>query len=493
MTVQVTATAYGQPALWALKDAVAEVKRNDPMAPVTVLVPSNIAGIVARRFLAHGLTGDGNGIAGIYFSTLPRLAEQLAAPSLTVQGRRPATRPVIAATIRERLDATPGIFGPVAGHPSTSRALAHAMTALRDVDDSTLTTLAASSSLVKDVVRLHRETVAELRPRWYDATDLLESAASIVDEKASATKELGSVLLYLPQDLNRAETSFAQSLAARTDLQVIAGLTGNARADVGVLATLSALAPEFSPSPSTGEPIAARVLNASDSDDEVRCIVREVVQTLQMVPAHHIAILYADRSPYARLLHEHLGAAGITTNGPGVRPVNERAVSRLILGLLETGRSDFRRDDMLRTLAEVGARDFSGERISVSRWERVSREAGVVAGEQWDTRLLAYADTQAATIEAEQQKDDPYESTIARAERNRDTAVALRMFMIELQSRFAAVHGSSAGELSGASAPSSASAPSGAGGPTSWSAHGSWALDLFHALIPVSDVPRMPP
>lgn len=35
-------------------------------------------GIVARRFLAHGLTDESNGIAGIYFSTLPRLAEQLA-------------------------------------------------------------------------------------------------------------------------------------------------------------------------------------------------------------------------------------------------------------------------------------------------------------------------------------------------------------------------------------------------------------------------------
>jgi len=478
MSVQVTTTAYGQRALDSLREAVADVKRDDPMTPVTVLVPNNIAGIVARRFLARGIANDGNGIAGIYFSTLPRLAEQLAASTLTSQGRRPATRPVIASTTRRCLDAAPGIFEPVAGHPSTSRALAEAMTALRDVDDTTLRALATASTLVKDVVRLHRETMAELQPQWYDAADVLDAAARIVRESASATTELGSVLLYLPQDLNRAQTAFAQSLAGRTDLRVIAALTGNARADQGVLATLTALGPELRQGaeiePSAAEPFATRILNASDSDDEVRCIVREVVQTLRDRPAHRIAVLYSDRSPYARLLHEHLDAAGITTNGPGVRPVNERAVSRLVLGLFEAGRTDFRRADVLRTLAEVGARDFTGERISVSRWERVSREAGVVSGAHWDARLTTYADTQSALIKAEQQKDDPYQSTTARCERNQETAIALRQFMIELQNRFASADGSSAQQAS------------------SWDQLGTWALDLFRALIPPTDVSRMP-
>jgi len=476
VTVQVTTTAYGRPALEALRAAVAQVKRDDPMAPVTVLVPNNIAGIVARRFLARGLGDEGNGIAGIYFSTLPRLAEQLAAPALTAAGRRPATRPVTAAAIRRRLDADPGIFGPVATHPSTSRALGQAMTALRDVTDTTLTTLESASSLVKDVVRLHRETVTELERRWYDATDLLTAATVMVralhlERAPSATTELGPVLLYLPQDLTHAQTAFAQSLGDRTDLQVIAGLTGNARADQGIVATLVTLAPGFQASASTDEPFAARVLNASDSDDEVRCVVREVVQKLRSVPAHRIAVLYANRSPYARLLHEHLGSAGITTNGPGVRPVNERAVSRLLLGLLETGRTDFRRADVLRTLGEAGARDFAGARISVSRWERISREAGVVAGEHWHTRLTTYLATQTATIEAEQakKKDEPYESTIARAERNRDTAVALQQFMIELQEWFTAIVG-----------------------PRTWNDLAAWARGLLHSLIPPADVARMP-
>jgi hypothetical protein len=187
-------TAYGRPALQALRTAVAQFKNDDPMSPVTVLVPNSIAGIVARRFLAGGLTIEGNGVAGIYFSTLPRLAEQLAAPTLTAAGRRPATRPVTAAAIRQRLDADAGIFERVASHPSTSRALGQAMTSLRDVSSPTLTTLESASSLVKDVIRLHRETVTALAPRWYDATDLLTEATVLVREKPSSTKELGPVM-----------------------------------------------------------------------------------------------------------------------------------------------------------------------------------------------------------------------------------------------------------------------------------------------------------
>ncbi|HZL05787.1 MAG TPA: PD-(D/E)XK nuclease family protein, partial [Coriobacteriia bacterium] len=343
------------------------------------------------------------------------------------------------------------------------------MTALRDVSDTTLTRLESASSLVRDVVRLHLETAAELEPQWYDATDLLTAATRIVREKRSATAELGPVLLYLPQDLTRAETAFAQSLADRTDLQVIAGLTGNARADEGVVTTLAALAPEFQPSASTDEPFATRILNASDSDDEVRCVVREVVQKLRSVPAHRIAVLYADQSPYARLLQEHLGSAGITTNGPGVRPVNERAVSRLVLGLLETGRTNFRRTDVLRTLGEVGARDFAGERISVARWERISRKAGVVAGEHWDTRLATYINTQTAKIESERRKDEPYESTIAAAERNKETAIALQQFMNELQEWFVAIDE-----------------------PRTWDDLAAWARGLLHALIPTDDLAQMP-
>jgi RecB family exonuclease len=488
--VHVTSTSYGRPALEALSQLIAAVKADDPMAPVTILVPTNIAGIVARRHLARGVDGR-VGVAGLHLTTLPRLAEQLAAPALTAEQRRPATRPVTAAAIRARLDAEPGIFEPVADHPATAQALALASRRLRDVSGRCLTTLESASTLVKDVVRIHRGATADLAEHWYDVTDLLTTATRLVRDQPELTAELGPLVLYLPQDLRRAEAALVQTLAELTDLHVIAGVTGSPRADLAVTATCRALGADLpSPEPESPEPerepdetgaespsgtlparqpLATRVVNASDSDDEVRCVVREVVQALRNHPAHRIAVLYADRSPYARLLHEHLGAASITTNGPGVRPVSERALSRLVLGLLEVARGDYRRGDLFRALGEVGAHDLTGALISVSRWERVSREAGVVGGDHWDQRLATYLEGQDRVIANERAQDEPYEPRIERAEREKQTAAELRAFVTGLQQRFAR-----------------------AASVTTWAELGDWCLDLLHTLVPREDVARMP-
>src|SRR4051794_17549522 len=118
--MRVEAVEYGAAALTTLRAVVAGAKADDAMAPVTVLVPNNIAGIVARRHLAHG-TGSGPGIAAIDVTTLQRLAERLAAPRLAP--RRPATRPLVAGAWRHALTESPGGFGEVATHPATVRAV----------------------------------------------------------------------------------------------------------------------------------------------------------------------------------------------------------------------------------------------------------------------------------------------------------------------------------------------------------------------------------
>src|SRR5690606_33670772 len=125
--LEVVTTAYGRPALLALRDAVAAAKAGDPLAPVTVVVPSNHVGVTARRLLASGSLGPvaarGAGAAAVTFLTAYRLAELLGAPTLAAQGRRPVSTPVLAAGIRRALADEPGMFAPVAGHPATEAAL----------------------------------------------------------------------------------------------------------------------------------------------------------------------------------------------------------------------------------------------------------------------------------------------------------------------------------------------------------------------------------
>ena len=89
-------TRYGTAAFRALAEVVAAGQAGDPLAPVTVVVPSNYAGVATRRWLA----AHGRGIAGLNVVTLYRLAEQLAAPRLAGDGRRPVTAPIVTAAIR---------------------------------------------------------------------------------------------------------------------------------------------------------------------------------------------------------------------------------------------------------------------------------------------------------------------------------------------------------------------------------------------------------
>ncbi|WP_138732033.1 PD-(D/E)XK nuclease family protein [Modestobacter excelsi] len=453
-------TAYGRAALEELRDVVREAKNGDPMTPVTILVPNNIAGIVARRFLAHGL-GDGHsGVAALYPTTVTRLAEQLAAPAL--HDRRPATGPVIAAAWRSALQRDAGVFEQVKEHPATVQALVQASRELRDLDDAALDALTTVQPPGPDLIRLHRSVVAALARQWYDQTDLLRTATDLCESDPGKVKEIGAVVLYLPQALNRAEAAFITALTGASDVRTVTGWTGHAEADAAVqrsLDRIGATAPD-----TAALPTATRVLTASDADDEVRCVVREVVHALRTTKAHRVAVLYAAQNPYARLLHEHLTAAGITINGPGTRPVHERAVSRAVLELFDLAGSgpdrDVPRSDLFRVLATVPMTGPGGERIPVARWERLSRSAGIVHGADWDSRLIRFISDERDRLADEQARQDVRPGIVERLTASIENAERLRGFVVDLRGRLA-----TARQL------------------RSWGELSAWGLAVLHDLI----------
>src|SRR5690349_18446544 len=118
MSFDVIGVAFGLAAAELLADEVGNAKDGDPLAPVTVVVPSNYVGVAMRRELAR----RGNGIAAVDFTTLHRLGELLGGPRLAAADRRPVSAPVIAAAIRAVLADDPGILDPVAEHPATEEA-----------------------------------------------------------------------------------------------------------------------------------------------------------------------------------------------------------------------------------------------------------------------------------------------------------------------------------------------------------------------------------
>jgi ATP-dependent helicase/nuclease subunit B len=416
MALRMVWSSYGPEAAMALRAAVAEAKAGEPLAPVTVVVPSNHVGVASRRLLSSGvlgsIAGDGIGLAAVTFVTTFRLAELLGAASLAGQGKRPVSTPVLAAAMRAELAADPGLFGPVAEHPATESALVLTYRELRDLSPAALDSLAASSDRAREVVRLHRATRARLEHQWSDEEDLLTAATELAGTAAAA--ELGALVVHLPQRLSQHSARLLVALADHLPTTVIAGLAGLPGADVEVLASLRRLGNDDDGSVAAGDPtpVAAErttILTASDSDEEVRAAVRAVVDAVRAgTRLDRIAVLHASPQPYARLAHEQLHAAGITTNGAAVLPLADRMAGRTLLELLALPASGFRRQDVFAWLASAPIL-HNGRLAPTTAWERLSRTAAVVAGRSdWDVLLTQFAlqsDERAA--EAELDDDQP--------------------------------------------------------------------------------------
>ena len=105
-------SGYGRAALDELNRLVRAAKKGDPLAPVTVLVPTNGVGVAARRWLASEPPGVGN----VSFTTVHRLAELFGAPALAAAKRRPVSPPIVLAALRHELALDAGVLAPVGNH-----------------------------------------------------------------------------------------------------------------------------------------------------------------------------------------------------------------------------------------------------------------------------------------------------------------------------------------------------------------------------------------
>jgi RecB family exonuclease len=408
---EVVVSPYGRPALAALRDAIAAAKGDDPLAPVTVVVASNHVGVTARRLLAAGELGPvvrgRPGIAAVGFLTAFRLAELLGAASLAATGRRPVSTPVVAAALRRALADRPGMFAPVATHPATEQALVATFAELSDLSDEGLAALAGASRRAHDVVRICRRARDVLADRWYDEAELTAGAAArIAGGDRGSADELGHLVVHLPQDLLRRQAELLAALAAGQPATVVVGVTGQPAADAGVARSLSRLGVDPPAALTGGPPVplpvapgATRIVTTSDADDEVRAAVRAVVDAARTgTPLDRVALLFGSPQPYGRLVHEHLAAAGIPRNGAAVRPLAASTLGRTILDLLALPDHDFRRADVMGLLA----RAVEGSALApTAAWERITRQAGVVAGRSdWDHLLDRTAHEYASQADA---------------------------------------------------------------------------------------------
>ena len=373
--------ASSTPSLTAVVAAeVRRIRDADPLGRITVIVPS----FGASRDLVRALALSG-GAVNVAVRTSSQVIAELSGPVLSP--RAPLPFPLLAAAVDTAMDADPGRLVDVASEPVTGQAVARACLRLGTIDPATVT---PETPLHEEVVRLGAHAGSLTGSSYYTQFEAATVALDRLDE-------LGHVLVATPLRGTRTEQRLRESLEAR-GVTVLPG-TG---AD-----HLAGAAEPDTPEAVTG----THVLHASDSDDEVRAVVRVVRSRLsEGIPGHRIGVYYPSPDPYLRLLHRAFAEAGITVHGPTDHSVGRSPAGRSLIRLLGLDSARMNRAELLSIVAEgaLAVVDPLGRSVSSRRLETLTRTRfPVIEGIDWDH--LA----EALRTEPERLRDPEREAAVA--------------------------------------------------------------------------------
>ena len=217
-------------------------------------------------------------------------------------------------------------------------------------------------------------------------------SASVPSTQVGGLSEIGSLLLFELSELSPLHAELIGALSARFTVDAIVGLTGVTDLDERAYMLAQRLLPAASVTHPRPTPASiTRLVTATDSDDEVRCVLREVMALAESgVAFDRIAVLYTSGDPYARILREQLAAAAIPHYGPGIRRLGDSVTGRTLRSLLALDSTNLARGALIDLLSAAPL-TFQGATIPTTAWDQLSRQAGVVRGaDDWHRKLHAY-------------------------------------------------------------------------------------------------------
>ncbi len=431
---RVDVVQHGRGANEALARALAEAKGGRPLAPVTVIVPSNFAGLSARRLLGAGLVGGSTGVANVDFFTPLRLAQQLAHDLLL--DRRPLTNPVLGAAVRVALAEDPGPFERVADHHATEAALAQLTTELNQLTPGALGSLEKGAGpSVRQAVAFHRRLRGHLA-QFDDEAHVARAAAGRSD-LAQAVAGFGPIIWFLPEPVSSPLVELLGAVFAAAPTIVLAGLTGADDADGEIERLIQRVGGSVDARPVDEPPTATSIVSVTDADEEVRAVLREVSALMASgVDLDRIGIFYPTPDPYVRIITQQFAAAEVPANGPSRTRLADSAAGRSLLRALELPAVRWRRDRVMALVS--GAPIRHGDSIArPSVWDAISREAGVVHDlRDWRVKLETRRKT--ITRDLEEQAEMVANGTpvpewrLQRSQRVQSDVEALALFIDEL-------------------------------------------------------------
>ena len=352
------------PAALAALRTIARARRDDPLAPTTVIVPSHVAAIHLRRQLAE--IGP---FAGVRFETLPRIAELLGAATLARQGRSPLARPIgdyLAGQIAHEARADLAEVSDLTGF---ARVLRQSFTRLRRGGfrpDEVRSSL--DSGLLPEVTRLYAIFRAQTAS-FYDEEDLFDAATEVVSRGGSPViNDMGDIYVLPPGALSAGAGALLKALRR--------------------VASSSRFKQLETPATS---PETAFVL-APDPASEAREAAREVLHSLEAgIGLHEIAVLHGADASYRGVLA--LQSAGIPVSPLPGTPLSETPAGRSVLALAELPLNNYARTAVFDCLGLAPLRQHlpspDGDiQAQISPWLRLACEAGVTKGiDRWRQSL----------------------------------------------------------------------------------------------------------
>ena len=387
------------PDVYSALESITAERRRDPLAPITVIVPSHAAGLQLRRMLA-----EQGPFAGVRFEMLARVAETLAAGHLAAAGRVPLARPIGDYVADQVARESRGTLARVGDLPGYARALRKIFRRLRRGGIRGAAEAGAQEGAqLAELLRLF-DRFREATAKFYDDEDLFDEAASLIRSSRAGIGALGAIYVVPP--------------------------AGQTEGEAALLAAFAETAPHYVVLEEPESDHEATFILAPDLASEAREVVREVLSALDSgVALHEVAVFHGADPAYRRLLRESFGAAGVPAVPlPGISLAETRA-GRGVLGLAFLPERDFSRTATTDVLTVAPLRErLPGRQNNVgalpAAWDRISREAGITKGsEQWAFRLNALISDLEASARYHAGAGN---ETGARAnERDRDQAEAL--------------------------------------------------------------------
>ncbi len=365
-----------------LRQLIDGAQKADPLAPVTVITPSHYSSFFLRRAVAMatraGEPGTGTnapvGLFNVEFERVDDLADQLAAPYLGQ--RKPLDRFTAAQFVVEATTHTAPQTGlaPGGAHAAFHTALHRTLSELDAAGPDAIERLERLGGRLAGVAALARE-YKRLSDGFFDRAEVSHAAAKTVREGPERLRKPGSLVVLLAEEPPPQYRDFIEALRSLPSTRVIEALP-DLDAHTG--------------SPVIG-PDNTYLISAPDRAEEVRRVVRNVVRSAREgVRLGDIAVFYSDNE-YAGRFDEAFRTAGVPVSGPDRQAPAGWPEGEFITGLLES-RRELSRDEVAAWLTSSPVLSpATGSLTPGSRWDAVSRSAGVTKGrDSWEHRMATY-------------------------------------------------------------------------------------------------------